>query len=106
MRLIALLTLYNQGDGARLRQYIAENYAPEALEGQSADDLLADMLALREQVGRVRIAQVLGVGEHQAVVMTEGEHGAWCAFQMIVSEDYPHRITFYAHQPMDLEAEE
>ncbi len=103
MRLIALLTLYNQGDAARLRAYIADNYEPQALEDQSVEDLLADLLTLREQIGRVRIAQVLGVGEHQAVVMGEGEQGAWCAFQMAVSEAYPHRVIYYVHQPVDVD---
>src|SRR5690242_7659375 len=36
MRLIAQLSIFNKGDFNRLRDYISENYAPEALEFASA----------------------------------------------------------------------
>jgi hypothetical protein len=92
MRLIAQLTIFNKGDFNRLRDYITENYAPEALEFASAKARLVEFKAVFRMSGKMRIDRVIAADKHQALVVVEGEHGDFYMMQVTVSEDYPHKV--------------
>ena len=92
MRLIAQLTIFNKGDFTRLRDYITENYAPEALEVASAKARLVEFKAIYNMSGKMRIDRVVAADKHQALVVVEGERGDFYMLQLTVSEDYPHKV--------------
>ncbi len=92
MRLIAQLTIFNKGDFARLRDYISENYDPAALEFASAKARLVEFKAVFRMSGKMRIDRVIATDKHQSLVVVEGERGDFYMMQMIVSEDYPHKV--------------
>lgn len=92
MRLIAQLSIFNKGDFNRLRDYITENYAPEALEFASVKSRLVEFKAVYRMAGKMRIDRVIAVDKHQALVVTEGERGDFYMVQVSVSEDYPHKV--------------
>jgi hypothetical protein len=92
MRLIAQLTIFNKGDFTRLRDYITENYAPEALEVASAKARLVEFKAVYNMSGKMRIDRVVATDKHQALVVVEGERGDFYMLQLTVSEDYPHKV--------------
>lgn len=92
MRLIAQLTIYNKGDFARLRDYISDNYAPEALEFASAKARLVEFKAIFRVSGKLRVDRVVAIDKHQALVVVEGERGDFYMVQLTVSEDYPHKV--------------
>lgn len=101
MRFIAQMTLYNTGDGDRLAGFIANSYHASALEQQPAPERLQAMLALRQQGGKSRVHQVVAMDKHQVVVLLQMQHThALYLAEMIVEEDYPHRITTYTLQPL------
>lgn len=92
MRLIAQLTIFNKGDFTRLRDYITENYDSAALEFASAKARLVEFKALYRMSGKMRIDRVIAADKHQALVVVEGARGDFYMVQMVVSEDYPHKI--------------
>ncbi len=92
MRLIAQLSIFNKGDFNRLRDYITENYDPQALEFASAKARLVEFKAVYKMSGKMRIDRVIAVDKHQALVVTEGERGDFYMMQVSVSEDYPHKV--------------
>ncbi|MBI1282172.1 MAG: hypothetical protein GC179_28860 [Anaerolineaceae bacterium] len=92
MRLIAQLSIFNKGDFNRLRDYISENFAPEALEFASAKARLVEFKAVYKMSGKMRINRVIAVDKHQALVVVEGERGDFYMIQVTVSEDYPHKV--------------
>jgi hypothetical protein len=105
MRLIALLTLYNQGDFTRLRAYIADNYVPAALAEQSADERIRDFENGYAARGKLRVEQVAAIGKYQAVVVMQAQQdGQYHALQVAVEEDFPHRITLVAWGAVESEA--
>ncbi len=93
MRLIALLTIFNKGDFARLREYIEHNYHPAMLEDVPARMQLAELKAINRLAGKLRIEQVVAVGKHAALVLLASQRGGVYLTQLVVEEDYPHRIT-------------
>ncbi len=101
MRLIAQLTLFNRGDFKRLRAFIAESYAPAALQ---AEILPARLAALRGQFasgGPLRVCQVIAADKHRVIALTQARRsGALFYTELAVEEDYPHRITDYVHRPL------
>ncbi|MBI5667384.1 MAG: hypothetical protein HZC41_05190 [Chloroflexi bacterium] len=106
MRLIALLTLYNQGDFDRLSHYIGENYAPAALVAADAVSHLADWRERRAVLGKLRVEQVVAIGKHQAVVVVQAQQdGSYHALQIAVEEDFPHRVTLVAWGAVEEENE-
>jgi hypothetical protein len=92
MRVIAQLTIFNKGDFPRLRAYISENYAPQALEVASAKARLVEFKAVYNMSGKMRVDHVVAIDKHQALVVVEGERGDFYMMQLIVSEDYPHKV--------------
>jgi hypothetical protein len=101
MRLIAQQTLLNRGDFERLRSFIAESYTAAALETQPADDRLADLQTMFEAAGKLKVIQVIGTGKHQVIVLMQGQKAeAPYLVEMIVEEDYPHKITVFGYQPL------
>ncbi len=103
MRLIAQMTIFNQGDFARLRTYIADNYDDSALTEIPASVRLAELKATFRVAGRLRAQQVIAIDKHRAVVMMQSEKGGLFAVQMLVGEDYPHKILGYGLQPVPVE---
>jgi hypothetical protein len=93
MRLVAVLTLLNKSDFARLRQYLREHYTVAALEENPAAARLAELRLLRAEEGRQRFRQVVGVEKHRIVALTDSEHGGLFIHELLCEEDYPHKVT-------------
>jgi hypothetical protein len=99
MRLIAQVTFYNKGEFERLRTFIAESYTPGAFEVMSAKDRLLDLKMTYRVAGKMRVRQVVATDKHRVVVMLQAQknHSMYLA-QMVVEEEYPHRVVDYHHQ--------
>jgi hypothetical protein len=101
MRFIAQMTIYNSGKFDRLRTFIRESYLPALLEAEPISARLAAFRLLHKTLGRLRVRQVVGAGKHHILVLLEAEQTPDLFMQeMIVEEDYPHRITHYSNRPM------
>lgn len=102
MRFIAQTHIYNSGAWERLEQFIADSYHPDQLEQQDVAGRLRSFQTTQEKVGRWKVKQVVAVHEHRAVVVVEVERGEQQFFlvDLVVEEEYPHRITAYSHRPM------
>ncbi len=99
MRLIAQMTFYNKGDFERLRTFIEESYTPGALEVMSAKDRLLDLKMTSRVAGKLRVRQVVATDKHRVMVMLQGQkNNSMYLAQMVVEEDYPHRVMDYHHQ--------
>jgi hypothetical protein len=99
MRLIAQLRLYNEGDFDRLRAFLNDAYQPSALDG-SVEDTLAHLRNERTATGKLRVEQVVGIGDHQAIVVLAAQHGGLYTVSLTVEEEYPHKIASYEQLPM------
>lgn len=92
MRLIAQTAIFNKGDFARLGDYITENYADSALETVPARARLAELKAIYRMAGKLRIDRVVAIDKHQALVVLESQRGLFYMVQLVVGEDYPHKV--------------
>ncbi|HYO87973.1 MAG TPA: hypothetical protein VER79_04950 [Candidatus Limnocylindrales bacterium] len=93
MRLVAILTLFNKGDFARLRAYLREHYTAPALEANPAAARLAELRLLRTDAGRQRLRQVVGVEKHRVIALVDAESGGLFIHELTCEEDYPHKVT-------------
>ncbi len=101
MRFIAQTHIYNGGNWERLRQFIADSYHDERLAEHSVEGRLQMFQTTQEKAGRMRVKQVVAANEHQIVVITEAEKdGDFFLVELLVEEDYPHKITGYQHRPL------
>lgn len=101
MRLIAQLTLFNRGDFKRLRAFIAESYAPAALEAEILPARLAELRGHYASGGPLRVCQVIAADKYQVIALTQAHRtGALFYTELAVEDDYPHRITTFAHYPL------
>lgn len=100
MRLIAQTTLYNNGDMARLHAFIAENYTAASLDEESAVHRAQAWQIVREQIGRLRVRQVIGFDKLHVIVLMQAEYAPDALFlnEVYVEEEYPHKIAVYIHQ--------
>ena len=101
MRFIAQMTIYNSENTERLRQFIADSYHDTLLEQADTETRLQDLQQTLEQVGKLKVKQVMAVNEHQAIVIMEAQKSDGLFYcEMQVEEDYPHKITRYMFQQM------
>jgi hypothetical protein len=100
MRLIAQTSIYNSGDFARLEQYFRDNYTAAQLDEEPAERRAQAWQIVHEQIGRLRVRQVLGVDKHHVVaLMTCEQHpGLLYLNEVMVEEPYPHKVSLYVHQ--------
>lgn len=106
MRLIAQTTLYNARKWDRLAAFIAENYAPAALQEQSAEARLTEFRDLYARLGRLHVLQVLATDPHHVVVVMEEEHEAETGaslHDLTCEAEYPHRVLAYDRAPIAVE---
>ena len=105
LRFIALMTLFNKQEGARLRQFIADYFTEDALAEQDAESRAQDFEALYARTQKLRVYQVLGIGENQAIVVVEAQADhSYYAHSIQVEKDYPHRVMIYIQQPIETES--
>jgi hypothetical protein len=96
LRLIALLTFYNQGAIDRLRAYLKEHLAETALEEESPASRLAALKMLASEAGRLKVRQVVAADKHHVVALLHSERGGMVLTDLEVSADYPHKILLFA----------
>ncbi len=108
MRFIAQTHIYNGSNWERLEQFISDSYSDELLEQQPVAGRLQMFQTTQEKIGRVKVKQVVGTHEERVVVVVETETGEHPYFlvDLVVEEEYPHKIIAYSHQPLEPKAEE
>lgn len=101
MRLIAQTTILNSGESARLHDFIANNYAPKALEEQATEERVGAYQSAFAHTGKLRVFQVLATDKHRVIVIMEAQaDGEMYYTEIAVEEDFPHKITTYIQRPM------
>src|SRR5688572_10171720 len=73
MRFIAQMHIYNGGDWGRLDAFIRDSYHNDMLEAQSVIERIQILMNVYDKLGRVKVKQVVGTSEHQAIVVIEAE---------------------------------
>jgi len=101
MRFIAQMHIYNMDNADRLETFIQDSYHDDQLAQQSVTDRLADLRTMYENVGKVRVKQVMAAGEHHVIVIIETEKGEQLFYiEVKVEEEYPHKIIQFMNQPL------
>jgi uncharacterized protein with GYD domain len=102
MRFIAQTHIYNSVNWERLETFIADSYHADKLAEQAAENRLDIFKTTYEKVGRMKVKQVVGTHEYRVVVVVEVERGEMPYFlvDMVVEEEYPHKVVAYSHQPL------
>jgi hypothetical protein len=101
MRFIAQMHIYNGGDWGRLDAFVRDSYHNDMLAAQSAVERIHILMNVYDKLGRVKVKQVVGTSEHQALVVIEAEKtDSFYLVEMKVEEDYPHKVTYFSLQPM------
>ena len=101
MRFIAQTHIYNSGNWERLEEFIRSSYQNEQLEEQPVESRLQVFKTTYEKIGRMKVKQVVAANEHHVIVITETEKmDGFFYIEVQVEEDYPHKITFYMHRPL------
>jgi hypothetical protein len=102
MRFIAQTHIYNSNNWERLETFIKDSYQAEKLEEQAAEHRLGIFQTTFDKVGRMKVKQVVATHEHRVIVVVEVERGDMPYFlaDMVVEEEYPHKIIAYSHQPL------
>jgi hypothetical protein len=98
VRLIALATLYNKGDFTRIRAYIRDHYTAAALEVSPLALRLAEMREQFRNEGKVRVRQLVAHDKHHVVVLLETQNGGMLLEDLVVEEEYPHKISSHTRQ--------
>lgn len=94
MRFIAQMTLQNNGDDARLREFFAASYTSSLLEQSSADERVRSAVDWRGAAGKLRVFQVVATDKHRVIVLLQAQQTEALYYaEMAVEEDYPHRVT-------------
>ncbi len=102
MRFIAQMKIYNDGDFARLHQFIIESYSDTLLTEQAADERLQDWQEKLQSLGRHKVKQVLAAGKHQVSIVVSTEKSLdFYYVEVQVEEDYPHKILVFLHAPLE-----
>ena len=100
-RLIAQMNFYNAGDFKRLRQFLRTGYYDLILMENPVERRLIDLKAARKLHGRLKVAEILAADEHEVKLIMEGEkRRARLRLVMVVSESYPHQVTFFSLSPV------
>lgn len=100
-RYVGFLAIFNNGDSARLRSYIEDNFAPESLAQMPVDRLLELFARIHRETGGMIVQEVTPDGEHRiALKLKARNHETTYADEMTVSENYPHKILTYHHGPV------
>jgi hypothetical protein len=101
MRLFAQLTLANRADWKRVRSFIATSYTREALAVHPVARRLLDLKTTHRLHGRLRVVQGLTIQDHSVAVALKTEKSDAVLYcEMIVEEEYPHRIQRFLLAPM------
>ena len=101
-RFIAQMKLYNNADFRRLRKFVHSAYYDLVLMENPVERRLLDLKTTRKLHGRLKIATVEAADEHAINVVMQGEkRGARLRAKMVVSEGYPHPITYYSLLPIE-----
>lgn len=96
MRFIAQTHLYNSGDPQRLRQFIADSYHATLLDEESVDQRLDTFQTFFNQIGRMKVKQVLAANKEHVIVILEAEKDAGFFYsELKVEDDYPHHILLF-----------
>ncbi len=101
MRLIAQTTILNSGDTRRLHDFIANNYAPKALEQQAVGERVESAQEAFAQTGKLKIFQVLATDKHRVIVIMQAQaNDAMYYTEIAVEEDFPHKVLAYIQRAM------
>ncbi len=101
IRLIALISLFNRGDFTRIKQYLREQCHAEVFTSVSLVAQMAELRLLRRRFGRLRLTQIVGLSETQAIVLLETETGSTkLMVQIGVANDYPHLLEKLIFSPL------
>jgi len=101
MRLMAQLHLYNQNAQDRLAQFVAESYTDALIAQQDVDSRLAEFNQRYEELGRLKIKQVLATSKHHVIVALSAENDERYFYsELKVEDDYPHKVTFMLFAPL------
>ena len=101
MRFIAQMHIFNSGDDDRLRTFIADSYHADALASNDQQARFEFLSQWRDQVGRVRVQQVMATSEHAVIVILNTEQSdEYYYTELHVEADYPHRIVGFKLVPM------
>ena len=96
MRLIALLSIINRSDFARVKEYLREQSAASAFADISLAKRLAELRLQRKRYGRLRFKQLIGISDLHAIVILATEDGdAYLLAQITVEAEYPHLLTHW-----------
>jgi hypothetical protein len=98
VRLIALATLYNKGDFRRLRAYMKDHYTAGALEASPIALRLAEMREQFRNDGKVRVRQLVAHDKYHVVVLLETQNDGMLLEDVVVEEEYPHKISAHTRQ--------
>jgi hypothetical protein len=94
MRLIAFMTLLNGAQFARLKEYVGSYFHPTLLEEQSVSAWVALLKAQYRLAGKLKVKQVIATDKHQAIVVMLGSIAdAVKIVNLVVEDEYPHRVT-------------
>lgn len=98
VRLIALATFYNKGDFQRIRAYMKEHYTVAALDVSPIALRLAEMREQFRNEGKVKVRQLVAHDKYHVVVLLETQHGGLLLEDLVVEQEYPHKISGHTRQ--------
>lgn len=102
MRFIAQTHIYNQGDFERLLTFITDSYHDDLLKVEPPAARVEAFAGLRDEIGKLRVVQTIGSGKHHVLVLVEAERGGYFLHELRCEEDYPHKITAFSQQPVEV----
>lgn len=101
-RFIAQMSMYNEGDFERLREFMELGYYDLILMENPIDRRIFDLKTTRKLHGRLKVDHVEIADEYAiTVVMATEKNDKHLRLEMIVHEDYPHQIMHYSLLPLD-----
>jgi CubicO group peptidase (beta-lactamase class C family) len=99
-RLAEFLAGFNGGDRAAISRFIAQHYAPSALQDQTVDERATWDLSLQRDTGGLNIAYVEPGSDAEILAYAQAAlTGDWFRIRLSVSPEPPHAITAITTRP-------
>jgi hypothetical protein len=95
---LRFLTVYNTNDSAKIREFIAHNFAPELLKETPVKKMVTWCQETFKITGPMQIHKVYFSEEYYVIVIVLTADGQRYLDKMKIMAEPPHKITEYFHE--------
>ncbi len=98
-RFAGFMKAYNTGDPDVIYDFVKQYTTDEALQAQPVKTWAKQLITIYQHIGTMKVEQVVAADEYRVVVVMGAQAGGLYTTELAVSEDYPHKVAEFKHEP-------